>query len=267
MENLTPWEAAIKLPVISAKANDWNSEKLEYTLKFAIGACVNYCQKKNNGKICTTLSGGLDSSFCLAIIRSLVSPNVEIHTFTTGGSINHPDIQAARLVSKLFSTSHHELIPTEQDITVASKKVFTTWQDEPDRVANVGVFLTYRYIAAHNFKAVIAHDGIDELLGGYWEHRRPIEESEKIKAFENFWDKLEKEHLLLLTRKAQYLGIEVIFPYLQQAVIKYIAQIPVNERTTRQASKLPLRKIAGKYLPEEIIFRKKMGFCNVLDTD
>jgi len=263
MENLTPWRSAIKLPVISPQNNNWKSAELEAILKIAIGTCLVYYQ---HTRICTTLSGGLDSSLCLAIIRSLVGLNVEIHTFTTGGSIRHPDIQAARLVSKIFGTTHHELIPTQQKIEQAQKKVFSTWQDEPKRMANVGVFLTYDHIAKNGFKSVIAHDGIDELMGGYWEHRQPNDENEKIKAFETFWGNLKKDHLLLLTRKAQYFGIEVIFPYLQQAVIEYISTIPVNERTTRQMNKIPLRIIAEKYLPREIIDRKKVGFCSVLDT-
>jgi asparagine synthetase B (glutamine-hydrolysing) len=265
MENLTPWKSAILLPVISRKTNNWNLVELEQILKLTIGACIYYCQQNNNNKICTTLSGGLDSSLCLAIIRSLIEPKVEIHTFTTGGGIEHPDIQAARLVSKLFGTIHHELIPTQQEIEEAAQKVFSTWQDEPNRLANVGVFLTYRHIAANNFQTVLAHDGIDELLGGYWEHRQPLDENEKRKAFELFWGKLKKDHLLLLTRKARYFGIEVIFPYLQQKVIEYISAIPVEARTTRQASKIPLRIIAESYLPQEIIERKKVGFCSVLD--
>lgn len=266
MKKITSWRSAIKLPVISSKTQACNPEELEEILKVAIGICASHCQQKNNQRICTTLSGGLDSSLCLAIIRSLVGSTVAIHTFTTGSGINHPDVQAARIVSKKFDTIHHELIPTEQEIEQARKKVFSTWMDEPNPLAPVGVFLTYDQIAKNGFKVVIAHDGIDELLGGYWEHRQPKNEPEKVKAFENFWSKLEKDHLLLLTRKAQYLGIEVIFPYLQQQVVEYISTIPVNERTTRQSSKIPLRKIAEKYLPREIIERKKIGFCSVLDT-
>lgn len=266
MINIFPWRSGIKLPVISTPNKSWNRAEFEKILKIAISTCVYYCQQENNERIGTTLSGGLDSSLCLAIIRSLVGTRVEIHTFTTGGSIEHPDIQAARSVSKLFGTIHHELIPTKQQVEQAKQKVFSTWRDEPNRLANVGVFLTYNHIAREGFRSVLAHDGIDELLGGYWEHRQPNDEKEKIKAFETFWGNLANDHLLLLERKARHFEIEVIFPYLQQAVIEYISAMPVNERTTRQVSKIPLRTIAEKYLPREIIDRKKIGFCSVLDT-
>jgi asparagine synthase (glutamine-hydrolysing) len=266
MSNITPWRAAICLPVVSPKTKPCDPNVFEEILKQAIKLCLSACLKINNGKICTTLSGGLDSSLCLALIRALVGPDIEIHTFTTGGSVNHPDVIAAQKVSQLLGTIHHQLIPTPAQILEAKQLVMKTWPDEPKSLGNVGVFLTYCFIENEKFRAVIAHDGIDELLGGYWEHRKPIDEAEKIKAFESFWVKLKKDHLLLLERKAHYLGLEVLFPYLQQAVVEYIAQIPVHDRTTRQTSKIPLRIIAEKYLPRVIIDRKKVGFCSVLDA-
>jgi len=42
------------------------------------------------------------------------------------------------------------------------------------------------------FKAVIAHDGIDELLGGYWNHRKLQEAKLKHEYFNYFWKRLIK---------------------------------------------------------------------------
>jgi asparagine synthetase B (glutamine-hydrolysing) len=47
--------------------------------------------------------------------------------------------------------------------------------------------------------------------------------------------------------------------------VKYISGIPVHERTSHDESKIPLRNIARKYLPPEIIERQKIGFCSGLD--
>jgi asparagine synthetase B (glutamine-hydrolysing) len=266
MKNISDWRSTIELPVISSKSSSWTLEEMEHVLRLAIETCTFYCLRNNNNRICTTLSGGLDSSLCLALIRTIVGPEIEIHTFTTGGSVNHPDVMAAQKVSRLFGTIHHQFIPKSEQVLEAKQLVMKIWPDEPKSLGNVGVFLTYCFIENEKFRAVIAHDGIDELLGGYWDHRKPLDEAEKIKAFESFWAKLEEDHLLLLERKAHYLGLEVLLPYLQQEVVAYISQIPVNDRTTRQTSKIPLRKIAEKYLPEEIIDRPKVGFCSVLDA-
>lgn len=266
MKSLTDWRETIVLPVVAEKGR-WSFAWLEKVLTDAISLCVSECLKKNEGVICTTLSGGLDSSFCLAKIREIVGTEVKIHTFTTGGSEKYPDIQFARVISRRFITIHHELIPLKEEIEEAENELFSQWEDEPHRPGNVAVFLTYQNIAQHGFKCVIAHDGIDELLGGYWEHRKHEDKQKKAKVFQNFWSRLEKEHLSLLERKAQYFGIQVILPYLQKAVVEYISGIPLANRTKFTKSKVPLRTIAKKYLPKEVIKRNKKGFCNALDKE
>lgn len=266
MNALISWKDAILLPVISNRAR-WSFVGLEKVLTNAIALCVSECLKINKGVICTTLSGGLDSSFCLAKIREIVEPDVEIHTLTTGGSEEYPDIQFARIISWRFNTVHHELIPSEGAIKKAEKKLYSLWKDESRRPGNVAVFLTYQNIARYGFKCVIAHDGIDELLGGYWEHRKHDDEKKKAEVFREFWGRLEKEHLFLLERKAQHFGIQVVLPYLQKAVVEYISKIPLASRTTFKESKVPLRTIAKKYLPREVIGRNKKGFCSALDKE
>lgn len=266
MKGLTDWRDAIALPVIVGSAR-WSFARLETVLTEAIQICVSECLQRNRGVICTTLSGGLDSSFCLAKIRQLVGSEVPIHTFTIGGSERYPDVQFARSVSGFFSTVHHEWIPSEKEIREAERKLYSQWRDEPRRPGNVAVFLTYQNIARNGFKCVIAHDGIDELLGGYWDHRKHDDEQKKMEAFQDFWSRLEQEHLALLERKAQYFGVKVILPYLQKAVVEYIAKIPLRSRTTFKESKVPLRTIAKKYLPKEVIGRNKKGFCSALDKE
>lgn len=265
MKELSNWRDSILIPVISNKTIQWNPDELESILLKSIDLSVEKCLSDNNGEICTTLSGGLDSSLCISIVRKIVGPKTAIHTFTTGGSEQHPDIQFARKISSLFSTHHHELIPCHEEIGLAKKEMFSLWKNEPQKLGNVAVFLTYKNIAKYGFRCVIAHDGIDELLGGYWEHRKHVDEKEKIKAFQALWDDLKENHLVPLERKALHFGISVIFPYLQTELVKYISKIQIDERTSHEISKIPLKKIAGKYLPDEVIKREKRGFCDVLE--
>ena len=254
------------MPVVTKTAK-WNCAELEAILTESISQCAEACLRINNGVICTTLSGGLDSSFCLAKIREIVGYDIPIHTFTIGGSEEYPDVQFARIVSQKFKTVHHEIIPSQEDIENAGEEIRSQWKGEPCTPGDVAVYLTYREVASHGLSCVITHDGIDELLGGYWEHRKHESFQETEGAFTDLWGKLEQGHLLPLERKAYHFVVYIILPYLQRSVVEYIAKIPLICRTSKRVSKKPLRNIAKKYLPVEVISRKKKGFCSALDTE
>ncbi len=258
------WRDVMAFPIVR-KPSKWSHEKLEEILTNAIVSCALENLRCNDGMICTTLSGGLDSSFCLAKLREILGYQIPIHTFTTGRGEDTPDIQFARIASQRFKTIHHELIPSPQLIKEVQDHLHTLWKDEPCSLGDVAVFLTYQHISAYGFLSAIAHDGIDELLGGYWEHRKHETLLEKERAFQDLWKRLPEEHLIPLERKSCHFCVQVTLPYLQIKVVTYIARIPLDSRTTFDTSKMPLRHIAKEYLPEEIINRKKKGFCSALD--
>lgn len=263
MIRLTSWREAVALPVIKPSAK-WSFQALERVLTVSIRRCAQFALERD-GAIATTLSGGLDSSFCLAKIREIYGEEVKMFTFTVGGSTSHPDIRHARIVSRMFKSIHVEIIPTQEQLATAEtilKK--TRLLVTPGDIA---VFLAYQRMASFEFefRTAIAHDGIDELLGGYWDHRKAQTMQEKKTVFADRWARLSNEHLLPLEASAEHFGIQVVLPYLQREVIRYISRIPLNKRTNQEESKIPLREIARKYLPIEVIERQKMGFCSALD--
>lgn len=265
MYDITEWRDGLQLPVVAAKINkEWNLKILEMHLEQAIKVCVSRNIFFNSGRIATTLSGGIDSSSALAMIRRISGIGAEIHTFTIVASKKHPDYINAKRIAELFGTVHHSWVVSKKQISRARSKMLSIWPDAAIEDGDVAVFMLYRYISKLGFKCVIAHDGIDELLGGYWKHRKHQTPVQKERAFKYFWNRLKKHHLLPLELKSQYFGIEVLLPYFQEEVIKYISKIPLDDRTGLEISKIPLRKIAGKYLPTEIIERKKSGFCDAL---
>jgi len=273
---LNSWESVVGMPIVRKVNGHWNNpDVLEKILRVWINYCASDSVRTNGDRtILITLSGGIDSSLCLALIKKEEEMYSEIiksriHTFTIGESINHPDVVHARLVAKLFKTIHHEFIPTPLEIRTAIEEK----RRNPDlfigdgslEFGGIGVYLLYKYIA--KFKtpaAVICHDGIDELLGGYWPHRQDQSQTEQAMAFEKFWRELTDKHLVPLTRKSGHFNLCPIFPYLQKRVVSYITAIPLEERTSKAESKMPLRRIAEKYLPREIIERKKIGFCDAM---
>lgn len=263
---LTKWREALQLPVIADEINtNWDLETLEIILEGAISSCAAECYTANKGRIVTTLSGGLDSSLCLAIIRKMVGSKVPITTFTIAGSTEHPDFIYAKRMADRYGTTHITWVPTRKKISDAEAQMHSLWPDSPIEEGDAAVFLVCENIASHDFKKFIAHDMIDELFGGYWKHRLQQSLADKAGTFRYFWDRLKDHHLLPLERKAQHFGIEVLLPYGQEHVIKYGSQIPLDDRTSLEMSKTPLRKIAGSYLSAEIIERKKFGFCDALN--
>lgn len=264
MFQLTGWKEGLSLPVIAEFNPQWNLNELEKILTDSIRRCAEVCLEKNNGLICMTLSGGLDSSFCLAKIREIFGPRIPVHTFTVSGSKTYPDFKFANLVSGIFNTIHHSFIPDNHDINRGKCLIAQYWPEEHIFRGDVAVLILYKCIAAYGMKCVTALDGIDELLGGYWDHRRHQGLKEKTGAFQKRWGFLEKNHLIPLERSSRHFGIKVIFPYLQKPVIEYISRIPLDDRTSFEKSKIPLRMIAQPYLPIEILTRKKKGFCDAL---
>lgn len=255
----------------------WNLEELEDILKKSIKKAGEQALKENGGVIYMTLSGGIDSSLCTAILRKVLPAETRIITFSMGGK-NHPDLRFASMVAQKFQTEHHEFIPTMEQINKA-KGEFAEFGEIKARGENFGsgdmdVFLLYKLIQekisneGKSFPvAVMAHDGIDELMGGYWAHRGTKTRQEKVDAFRRFWQELPKKHLENLSRSAALTNIKIIWPYLDQSLIEYISHIPLDERTSKQESKMPLRTIAKKYLPKEIIERSKKGQVGMTDTE
>jgi len=269
---ITDWKSGLLNPVVSDTINkDWALRQFDLLIRSVIFQSASECYKQNGGRILMTLSGGLDSSFCLAMIRRRLGPDVPIYTFTIAGSEDHPDFIHAEMVADLFHTRHHAWCPSKEAIEDAEARMRSIWPSDPIEPGDVAAFLVYKTIADHKLihhnglLSIIAHDGIDELLGGYWDHRKEQSPEEKAEMFRYFWGRLENHHLIPLEKKAEHFGIDVYLPYFQENLIRFISKIPLDDRTSKEVSKIPLREIAKAYLPKKIIERKKYGFCSALD--
>ena len=268
------WREVINLPVVISE-KQWDLGELENVLREAMEAIVKKSLADNDGKIYTTLSGGVDSSLALAMIAEICPPDTEIHTFTLGGSQKHPDIQFARQVARQFNTIHHEFIIDAEAKKQTTEEFRQFFGDSPatDKMLareDVNTWLLYRLVAETPAKSIIAHDGIDELMGGYWRHRESSQGGREKQegVFKKFWRELESEHLLPLEEIAEKFGIKLLLPYLQKAVVQYISAIPVNERASFKSGKMPLKAIAEEYVwPKEVVHRKKIGFVDATKSE
>jgi len=265
MSALLEWQQAVIMPVVARGNPDWTSDELEGLLLAGNRTCAVSCLERCCGSaIHICLSGGLDSSLSLAMVRKAF-PSEPIRAYTIGGGPRHPDIQMAMLVAESYDASHTLIIPSERDITCAREEhPCGKGVDE----GGIGLYILYRHLAFLGAKCVLAHDGIDELMGGYWAHRGCGGIGQMITEFEKFWQQLVPQHLEPLHDVARHFDIQVEHPYLTRDIVSYISRIPLDDRTDRIESKKPLRAIGRRYnLPNEILNRSKRGLCDALKKE
>lgn len=60
---------------------------------------------------------------------------------------------------------------------------------------------------------------------------------------------------------SMHCGLEARSPFLDHLVIEFCASLPVSLKVHKGVGKYLLKKLAEKYLPRELIYRRKMGFA------
>lgn len=103
-----------------------------------------------------SLSGGLDSSVVVALLRQL-HPNRTIHTFSAGYGPDDPELQGAAELASHFGTEHHELVL------------------EPDRLPSLlpeAVYYTEQPVGREDIPYLLftcrrASEFVDKLFSGY----------------------------------------------------------------------------------------------------
>jgi len=249
----------------------WSFEDLKNEMMRSFEEAGSKALEENKGTIFVTLSGGVDSTLGLAMLRKNF-PEAKIVAFTMGGSEEHPDVIHARLAAEKFGAEHREIIPNQDDIQEALKEYQKEFPDVDIEKAvadgDFDVYLLYKYISALQPKILVACDGIDELMGGYWGHREGNTLEERKKAFEKFWGKLIPVHLQPLLATGKRFNINLIFPYLNKKLVNIISQIPIQDRVSDEVGKIPMRKLAKIFeVPDEIITRSKRGQIGMLELE
>lgn len=237
------------------------------------------------------LSGGIDSSLVLALIRKTWS-ELPVHTFTLAKSTDYPDIIFAREVAGLFGTEHHEIILSDDE--------YRNFERDFSKInvyglkGDINIYILCS-IAKKYSDIIVTGDGGDECFGGYWLHEYPLghKETGAIKSFEEihpdprkhieemvrlgFRDKLFKEksiakdfegvwhyfierlapkHLAPLLNTAEALKIKVFTPLWSVSLLYYMRRLPYKERLGRKIEK----ELASHYLPYSVIQRESIGF-------
>ena len=118
------------------------------------------------------LSGGIDSSTVVALMRAHTSRRVQ--TFTIGFEEKDFDEAGyAREIARHLGTDHHELYLSAGDLLAGIDRIIGTI-DEPFADISILPTLMVSQLAAGSVKVVLSGDGGDELFFGYGHYQQTL---------------------------------------------------------------------------------------------
>ena len=198
---------------------------------------------------CLSFSGGLDSSLMLYFMLKI---HKQVEAFTMGGFELHPDVRYSKwVIEEWKNVTHRIYIPSKKEIEYERH---SKWDSEGD----IAVRAFYKFVWKYT-KKMIACDGIDEFMCGYYDHQdKPCEDT-----YYTHLRQLQKKHLIPLDQNSTE-QIKVYLPYLDNRLLLLLLQIPISEKVDKGCRKKLMIEIARGKIPNEIIYRRKYGFCDVL---
>ncbi len=197
---------------------------------------------------CLALSGGLDSSLLLYFMTEVYE---EVEAFTIGKSECHPDVRYARLVVEQFDNVKHKVyIPTQKE---KDEEVDYNSDIKGDKATR----LFYNFVFKYKDR-IISGDGADEFNAGYYGHQAPEIE----RAYYGYIRMLQKEQLEPLNKNSG--KVMVYLPYLDKELLYLLCQIPLADKVNEKERKIFMVEMARGKVPDAVIKRRKIGFCDAL---
>ena len=204
------------------------------------------------------LSGGLDSSIVAALLREFTD---KIYTYSVGYD-GSPDLEAALVVSDYLGTTHTEYkLNTEELFSNIPKAIYHLESfDAPLVRSTLGNMIASEISSPSDI--IFSGEGGDELFAGY-DYFLKCDSSKIIQEeLVNAINSLHNTALQRVDRTANAYGVTVKLPMLDENLLNYVMRIPPKNkvRKDKNASKYILRKVASKYLPDNIAWRAKDKF-------
>jgi asparagine synthase (glutamine-hydrolysing) len=114
------------------------------------------------------LSGGVDSSACVAAMRFVKGSALDLHTFTyAAGERQIDETQWASIVSQSAGTQAHSVAGSAEDLGREIDGLIRI-QGEPFATTSIyAQHLVFRLVSRSGIKVVLDGQGADEILGGY----------------------------------------------------------------------------------------------------
>jgi asparagine synthase (glutamine-hydrolysing) len=154
----------------------WNLEKFETLkvseseyidkLKDAMKSSISLRQR-SDVPIGTFLSGGLDSSTIVALLKKSIGNEGELHTFSVGFEGGENELPLARLVSEKYSTTHYELLITDEHVKEILPNIVNKMDEPFFDNAMIPTYLLSQEAISKGIKVILNGTGGDEIFGGY----------------------------------------------------------------------------------------------------
>lgn len=120
------------------------------------------------------LSGGVDSSAIVALMRE--NTENEIKTFTIGfdGQPNYNELQYAEKIARRYNTNHFVKTVTPSDLLDFIPKITDIYDEPQADTTAIPIYFISKLAKENNIKVVLNGDGPDELFSGYSNYQRYV---------------------------------------------------------------------------------------------
>lgn len=231
------------------------------------------------------LSGGIDSS----LLAALVKPKFAISVQLPGGS-RYNEVQWARKVTKHLNIEHIVIRTDSSKFDEYTRRAVKAIGRPIPHFNIFPLYVMYKHLASMGETEVILGDGPDETMAGYArdiiiDYLYKIYEFEAFQEYKELIGRILPSKLQAIERTtglqgfntvlaaniekrkemddmsdgiARSFGIKNIRPYQDsQELDDFIKNLPMEEKIHGEFGKYALRKIAAKYLPKSVAWRKK----------
>lgn len=234
------------------------------------------------------LSGGLDSSLLVAMMKKFKK---NFHTYSVKME-DYDETQWAKKVAKHVGVKHHVVNVTQKEYMKAMEELIKKTK-MPLSVPNEPLIYLMSKELKKDMTVVLSGEGADELFGGYDRifsiqdvpnSKRPEEFANRYNYFKSIKKVFEKSKLFcnilsfkegimrvfqkyhiqsLLNRldnATMNVPVEGRVPFMDHELINYAFLLPYDVKIKNSNPKWVLKQVAYKYLPSDVVDRKKVGF-------
>lgn len=244
-----------KLRVIKKEFFKTNSFDGKNTEELLIKAIKKRADK--NHKIGLLLSGGVDSSYIAEVLlRNKIPFTGYVAGMTGEGLLPSEDVEVADEYAKKRGINLKKVIADINEIPEELTTLLPLIED--NNATKVSVALPF-YLCAKAAKKdgitlMLSGLGSEELFAGYSRHDKSSDlNKECIAGLRKLYERdLYRDDVICMSQQ-----IELRLPFLDTELVAHALTIPATEKIVDGMRKYNFRKIASKYLPEEIAFRAK----------
>lgn len=213
----------------------------------------------NVKKAAVLFSGGIDSSFC----AKLVSEKINKTKLFSVGLKNSHDLLQAKKSAELLNLELVETIIEKNNISFLSKNVSKIIGSNDFLQLSIAIpeFAALQAVKDSGFNVVFSGQGPDELFLGYAVFPKMFKEKNENavrKEQKHLFDVFEQRNAAREKALAEYFGLDVRMPFLDESFASIALSIPVKKNLQNSLRKNVFRKLAlQKGIPEEIVLLPK----------